>query len=442
VAAGAHRPSPAGEPLRRDAPRIAVAVSGGIDSIALLHCTARLAAPAGVQVHALHVHHGLHPEADAWMDQVAAQCRRWTRAGRPVQFHGHRVTAGPERGDSVEAWARRVRYAALADMAHQAGCHLVLLAQHRRDQAETVLLQALRGAGPAGLAAMPRQFERAGLIWLRPWLDQPRGAIEAYARRWRLAFVHDPANADDRFARSRLRQRLWPPLQALFPDAETALAAMARRAQEVRALVDEVAAADATRAVDAQGLKVPAWMALSVPRRAALLRHWLRLTLPAAVPETLVQRLLHELPAKPAGQWPAPGVTLWRHGDHLCPVPLLEPVQAAARAIDLGLPGVHPLSPWPGELRVEAVAAGGVPVAELQDARLRPRQGGDRFQRHAAGTPRSLKKQFQDLGVPVWQRDVPIVESQGRLVFVPGLGTDARALARPGSPRVALHWQP
>lgn len=423
-------------------PRLAVAVSGGIDSIALLHCTARLAVTAGVEVHALHVHHGLHPDADAWMAQVATQCRRWSRAGRPVHFHGHRVTERPAPGDSIEAWARRVRYAALAAMAQQAGCGLVLLAQHRRDQAETVLLQALRGAGPAGLAAMPRQFEREGLRWLRPWLDQPRAAIEAYARRWRLAYVQDPANADDRFARSRLRQRLWPQLQALFPDAETALAAVARRAQEVRALVDEVASADAALAVDAQGLCVAVWLSLSDARRAALLRHWLASTL-RAVPDTLVQRLQHELPAaQAAARWPAPGATLWLHGGHLRAVASPGPVQAEVVAIDLGRPGVHPLLPWPGAIRVEPVASGGVPVADLVGARLRPRQGGDRFQRHMAGPPRSLKKQFQEQGVPAWQRDVPILEAQGRLVFVPWLGTDARALARTGSPRMALHWQP
>lgn len=423
-------------------PRLAVAVSGGIDSIALLHCTARHAVQAGVEVHALHVHHGLHPDADAWMGQVAAQCRRWARAGRPVHFHAHRVADRPAPGDSIEAWARRVRYAALAAMARQAGCGQVLLAQHRRDQAETVLLQALRGAGPAGLAAMPRQFQRDGLTWQRPWLEQPRAAIEAYARRWRLAHVQDPANADDRFARSRLRQQLWPQLLALFPDAETTLAAVARRAAEARALADEVAGADATVAIDAQGLNVQAWLALSAARRAALLRHWLRLTVPGAVPETLVQRLLRELPAARAAHWPAPAVDLWLHGGHLHAVPPPEVVRATSRAIDLDQPGEHCLSPWPGAIRVEAVAAGGVPVADLQGAQLRPRRGGERFQRHVAGPPRSLKKQFQDLGVPAWQREVPIVEAQGRLVFVPGLGTDARVLARPGSPRVALHWQP
>ena len=197
MAAGAHRPA-----------RVAVAASGGLDSTALLHFTARIAARCGLQVHALHVHHGLHADAGAWMAQVARQCRRWGG----ITFHGHRVQEQPAAGDSVEAWARRVRYQALAQMARAADCSLVLLAHHRRDQAETVWLQALRGAGPAGLAAMPRVVCREGLTWARPWLDQPREAIAAYARRHRLQYVIDPANGDDRYARSRLRSRLWPAL--------------------------------------------------------------------------------------------------------------------------------------------------------------------------------------------------------------------------------------
>ena len=155
-------------------PAVAVAASGGRDSTALLHATARAARDLGLEVHALHVHHGLVADADAWLERLEAQCRRWRAAGLPVHFHSTRLDGRPARGESVEAWARRERYQALAAMARHAGCALVLLAHHRRDQAETFLLQALRGAGPAGLAAMPRRAERAGLTWARPWLAQPR----------------------------------------------------------------------------------------------------------------------------------------------------------------------------------------------------------------------------------------------------------------------------
>ena len=131
-------------------PRIAVAASGGRDSTALLHLTARQAEGGDLEVWALHVHHGLMPQADAWLNQLQAQCARWARRGYPVRFKAHRLAGVPAKGDSVEAWARRERYAALTRMAQEEGIDTVLLAHHRRDQAETVLLQALRGAGAAG----------------------------------------------------------------------------------------------------------------------------------------------------------------------------------------------------------------------------------------------------------------------------------------------------
>jgi tRNA(Ile)-lysidine synthase len=133
-----------------------------------------------VRVVALHVHHGLQPQADDWWRHCATTCRRWAARGAALHFAATRLDSAPARGDSVEAWARRERRRALHSMALANGASLLLLAQHRRDQAETVLLQALRGAGSAGLAAMPREVERDGLVWCRPWLDMPRPAIDAY----------------------------------------------------------------------------------------------------------------------------------------------------------------------------------------------------------------------------------------------------------------------
>ena len=427
--------------------RVAVAASGGLDSTALLHCTARWAGRHGIEVHALHVHHGLLPEADGCLLQLRRQCQRWRHGGQRIAFQAHRVLTRPPPGDSVEAWARRVRYAALTAMAHEAGCSLVLLAHHRRDQAETVLLQALRGAGPAGLSAMPRQAHRAGLTWARPWLNQPREAIEAYARRWQLQFVHDPSNADERHARSRLRQTVWPPLLAAFGDAETALCAAARRAQEARAIVDEVAASDADLVLIDAALDRSAWTLLSEPRRGNVLRHWLARTLPVPPPETLVQRLLHELPLARSGRWPAGTMELRLHAGRLLPHRLQPASQSPAPApqmLDLSRPGRYDAAPWAGVIRVQPTADGGVPARLLVRCELRARCGGEQFQSHAHGVPRSLKKQFQDRGVPAWARDHPLLfahDPPRQLLFVPGLGLDARALQAEGSPRLLLDWQ-
>ena len=282
---------------------VAVAVSGGRDSTALLHCTAHAALALGLQVHALHVHHGLHADADAWAQQVEKQVQRWAKRGLPVHFHLHRVNDSPRPGDSVEAWARQRRYAALASMAQQANCTLVLLAHHRRDQAETVLLQALRGAGPAGLSAMPRMSEREGLMWARPWLDQPRQSIEAYVRRHRLAYVDDRSNNDIRFARNRLRQSVWPAFEAAFPDAEISLVAVAQQAQDARVCLEEIAGLDLAVVADETGFKLKPWLALSEPRRINVLRAWLAQVLPSGVPRALLQRLMLELPPGRGAVW-------------------------------------------------------------------------------------------------------------------------------------------
>jgi len=288
----------------RDA--VAVAASGGRDSTALLHCTARAARDLGVGVHALHVHHGLMPQADAWLAHVRAQCRRWG-----VVFAATHVQGRPAPAESVEAWARRERYRALGAMAREAGCSLVLLAHHRRDQAETLLLQALRGGGPAGLAAMPRTARRDGLTWARPWLDLPREAIEAYVRRHRLSFVDDASNDDDRFARNRLRRQVWPALAQAFPAAEAHLVASARRAAESAAALAELAALDAGAVLTPDGhLEVARWTSLTSARRALLLRRWLADEAGGA-PDSLVQRLLAELPgARGGSRWPAPAGVL------------------------------------------------------------------------------------------------------------------------------------
>lgn len=429
--------------------RVGVAVSGGLDSTALLHCVVRLArrCPGLLQVHVLHVNHGLQPEAEGWQRYVATQCRRWSRADAPVSFHAARLDGKPGAGESVEAWARKRRYEALAHLADQHACALVLLAHHRSDQAETVLLQALRAAGPAGLAGMPAISRKHGIMFARPWLGRSRPEIADYAQRFRLSFVEDPSNASPRFARNRLRVRLMPALRREFPDAEAALAGAARRAHEADCVLAEVAAQDAATALDGTALRLAAWLLLSDPRRRNLIRSWLGAQLPSGVPETLVARLALELPDKQAGRWPVGGGELRLHAGLLSwepegGPPHPNPAPVSEVGIDLSRPGSYRIPGWQGRMQVEPVRSGGVEAMLLQRASVRPRQGAEQFQRAELSTPRSLKKQFQALLVPPWGRDGPLVWAGEQLVFVAGLGIDARCLARPGSPQHSLRWLP
>lgn len=425
--------------------RIAVAWSGGRDSTALLHATLVAAAPLGVEVLALHVHHGLSPNADAWVAHCEQQCRRWVRRGLGVRLCVTRLEGRPPRGDSIEAWARRERYRALRRMALERGARTVLLAHHRLDQAETVLIQALRGGGVAGLAGMPRESDREGVRWLRPWLARDPAEIAAYLRHHRLQHIEDESNADPRFARNRMRLRVWPAIVSAFPQAQTTLADTAAWAQEATACLDDLAALDLSSAASAKGLSVTAWRALSSARRSNALRHWLRGQLGQPAPASLVTRLMDELGSARQGHWPTDrgqlrvyrGSLSWIAGaGHAVQVDGPETSLSLRRA------GRHALPGWGGQLVVSRVREGGVPLAWLGQVELRARLGGEQFQAGIGRPPRSLKKQFQAQGVPAWEREGPLLYSGGQLVFVPGLGLDARVIGLPGQPLVQLRWEP
>ena len=426
-------------------PRVAVAVSGGRDSTALLHCTVRQAQELGIDVLALHVHHGLMPQADVWLAQVQHQARRWG-----ATFVCRRLSGKPARGQSVEAWARVERYRALAEMAAEAHCDVVLLAHHRRDQAETWLLQALRGAGSAGLSAMPTLAQRHGLHWARPWLGQPPEAIAAYVRRHRVKHALDPSNADPRFARSRLRHAVWPVLSAAFADAEQALAAAAERAQEARALAQEAADADLPAITDGTVLKLAAWQQLPPARRRNALRAWLQVQTCAAPAQTLLSRLMTELPLARQGSWPAPCGVLRQYRGRLT----VEPAPASfgqavtiaepePRLVDLSQPGQLAMPEWGGHWDVQTASGDGTAPAHLRQVRVHARHGGERFRFEPRALPRSLKKQFQAREVPAWQRQGPLLSTpMGQLIFVPGLGIDAAFRAPAGVPQLCLRWVP
>lgn len=426
---------------------VAVAYSGGRDSSALLHATLAAAAALDITVAALHVHHGLMSNADAWLSHCERQCRRWAASGHRLVFD-HRSLAGkPARGESVEAWARRERYAALREMAAAQGASAVLLAHHRLDQAETFLLQALRGAGVAGLAAMPQAAERDGITWLRPWLNVDPAQIGAYLRRHRIACVEDDSNADPRFARNRLRLQVWPALIAAFADAQQALATSAGWAQEARACTDALAAIDLVGIVEGRRLDLDAWNALPPARRSNTLRSWLKLQTGRSASSSEVQRLLDELPVSRApARWPLGGFELRRYrGQLVCGA--IAPgatsnsaPRARATALAVTRAGNYALAGWGGVLRATRVKQGGAPLDALAQLRLVDRRGGEQFQRSPDRPPRSLKKQYQDRAVPAWERQGPLLYSGDSLLFVPGLGIDARAVAQPGEAQMHLVW--
>jgi tRNA(Ile)-lysidine synthase len=264
--------------IRRFAPQLplAVAFSGGADSTALLlACAVRWPG----QVVAIHVHHGLQAAADAFAAHCESVCAR-----HAVPLKICRIDARHAAGQSPEDAARQLRYAALIEAASepwpaQGGAPMppvrsVALAQHADDQVETLLLALSRGAGVAGLAAMPARWSRAGLEWHRPLLDVPGQMLRDWLEGQGQAWVEDPTNADARYTRNRIRAQLLPALQQAFPQFRATFARSSRHCAEAAQLLQEMAQADLAAVGNPPG--IAALQALSPARQANVLRHWLR----------------------------------------------------------------------------------------------------------------------------------------------------------------------
>jgi tRNA(Ile)-lysidine synthase len=425
---------------------IAVALSGGLDSTALLDASVRCAGPS--RVIALHIHHGLSPNADAW----AAHCHAFAQT-LGVRFASRQVDVVREGGESLEAAARDARY--------------LWLAHHADDQAETVLLQLLRGAGVAGLAAMaPQRADGASIPRARPFLHLLRAQLEHYAHERDLRWIDDESNADTRYARNALRHDVLPALAVHFPGFRDALARTASHAASAQRLLDELARIDMASAEgdDEGALRLSAVLAFDDERAINLLRYWMRsLGLQAAsaarigevlrqLRDAAVSRDGHALRIDHAGFCLRAyrDAIFWEKGDSADPADLDDGANPARMASVLNWNGesVWRLPHWRGTFVFEPVAqddADAISEATLRAAPLcaRSRAGGERLRLSADGPGRTLKNLFQERGVPGWKRDVPLVFLGETLLFVPAIGVNRgcpEASGEGGYRRIV--WQP
>jgi tRNA(Ile)-lysidine synthase len=266
---------------------LGVAYSGGADSTALLLAAAQRW-PG--QVTALHIHHGLQAAAEEFVRVCEATCARLN-----VPLEVLRVQAGNAAGQSPEDAARLARYAALAQTATEKGLGVVLLGQHADDQVETLLLALSRGAGLPGLASMAASFERGGVLFLRPLLQVPAAALRGWLLEQEIPFVDDPTNSDERYTRNRIRARLLPALAESFPQFRETFARSAQHAAQAQGLLAEVAGEDLAR-VGAPPA-IAALQALSTPRQANVLRHWLLSSHGATPSAVQLEQLLSQIAA-------------------------------------------------------------------------------------------------------------------------------------------------
>ncbi|MET0068005.1 MAG: tRNA lysidine(34) synthetase TilS [Candidatus Thiodiazotropha sp.] len=416
-----------------------VALSGGLDSSVLLHLMAQLRPGLGYPVRAMHIHHGLQPQADLWQAHCESLC-----AGLAIHLQTHHLNLAPRPGESLEALAREARYQTLARSMNDA--ELLLTAQHQDDQAETLLLQMIRGSGPAGLAGMPEQT-RFGPGWLaRPLLTISRRALETYAREHGLIWHEDPSNQALRFDRNFLRHQVIPLLRERWPAVSETLARSARYTGELLELVNEEVDEDLER------VRIAATDVLSIPdlhgfnsvRLRHLLRRWIGARGAGMPNSKKLARIEHEAvfgraDARPEIRWGRWSVRRFRDGLHLLDEPVPKPSVDA-----LEWPGERSLQLPDGLGQLSTVRAeSGVSAARWRNARIevRFRQGGERCQPEGRGHRHSLKKLFQEWGIPPWEREgLPLIYLDGSLAVIPGRVVCEGFAAAPGEPALQVEW--
>jgi len=414
-------------------PALAVALSGGIDSSALLHALAALPAARALGLRALHVDHGLHAQSADWAERCAELC-----SSLGLSLQTLRCTVPRDGGRGIEAAAREARYASLA-AAMQAG-EWLLTAHHREDQAETVLLRLLRASGGAGLSAMRTTRPLgAGTLW-RPLLDCPRDALRAHAESHQLRWIEDPANHDPQHDRSWLRQTLMPLLRERWPQADGALAQSARLLAADAGLIDGLTAAALAEARGscANVLRIDALLRLEPALRAHVLRRWLREAGAAPLPAQQHARVETELIGAADGAQPLlrVGSTLLRR--YRGELHVQTQIQTHEAHPDIEWDGRTPLSLADGgRLWFDPIWAGDV-------LRVGYRRGGERIRLPGRSHRHLLKNLLQDLGVPAWQRaQLPLIhDAQGVLLAVADRLVSAELEAACRDSGARLHWAP
>jgi len=417
--------------------QLVVAFSGGLDSSVLLHMLSEQKATFGFKLEAVHVHHGLSPNADDWASFCQKSCKALNIPIRVVK-----VDVAKDSGVGTEAAARHARYEALS----QSDADLILLAHHQDDQAETLIIQLLRGSGVKGLAAMPIIDSERRLF--RPLLDISRAELLRYATAHDLAWIEDESNQDQRYDRNYLRHALMPVIERRFKSAKKVLARTAGHMAESAELLDDLAVIDAACTGLSewdikQRLPLACLQQLSLPRARNLLRWWLalnQLDMPSAA---RLEEMLSQL--------------LSARADAVIGVKINADTQLRRYQKDVYIESRHNVLPisllWSGQSHIELPDGSqlvferqigqGLAIERLGIDKLRivSREGGERFRPDANRPTRTLKHLLQEANIPPWERTkLPLIYLQDELALVPGIGIAAGLEARAQEAGLMIVW--
>jgi len=399
---------------------VCIAYSGGVDSHVLLHLLANTQHPQLTSIRTIYVDHGLHAESDKWREHCAS-------VSKSLDITFESLTVSVENIDELglEAAARQARYHAFSSALFEN--EVLVTAQHQQDQAETLMLQLLRGSGPSGLSAMGRESTMKGMTILRPLLGLSKADMLDYAQLHQLSWIEDPSNADLTLNRNYLRHQVFPNLESRWPAVAKTMSRSADHCREATVLLQELAHLDAQRVcIDPPNiLSVSALTELSEPRQRNLLRFSIEqcdLNLPSTV---ILQRVIDEVCSaaedkSPHVHWP--GAEIRRYRDQL----IIQAVKTTNTELtEQHIEGASELELTDGRwLKWQVVSGQGlkshVAKGPLQ---LKFRQGGEKIRLQGHSQHKALKQLFQEWGVPPWQRQfIPLLFVEQELVAVVGYG--------------------
>ena len=418
--------------------RYVVALSGGCDSVVLLHALQQIRPQLDCQeLVVVHIDHGLQSASGDWATQCRQICDQYALSLTVIELQ-----LVIPKGESLEAIARHARYAAFQQFLQPKD--MLLLAHHQNDQAETLLLQMLRGSGVSGLAGMPAITESDNVWLTRPLLNLSRDDIESYAHQHQLTWIEDPSNQDTRFDRNFLRHEVVPTVKKRWPAAVETLSRVAQHQADAKQLLTDLAEQDwqVCKTVDPQQISVNGLKQLSVPRVRNVLRYWLKEVCQVALPDTVkLQRIIDEVlcaavDAEPQVSWE--NIQLRRYRDILYLEPSHQDFTDWQTDWDLHTPLRLPS----GEtLSSRTVKDGGLLLGSPQTpVRVKYRQGGERCRLPGRTHHHDLKKLFQSWGVPPWQRArIPLIYIGSDLAQIVGYSVCEPFIAKAGQSGIEIY---
>jgi tRNA(Ile)-lysidine synthase len=417
------------------AKRIGLALSGGLDSVVLLDAvckTVQTDPNNSTEIWVFHIHHGLQKPADQWLEF----CEKLAKKYR-VHFDFRLLHFADQSQGNIEARARAERYDALTDLCIEHGIEDLLLAHHQNDQAETVLLQLLRGSGVSGLSGMPLNRinatdDQSITLW-RPLLNLSKSELETYAKEHKLKWVEDPSNQNTRYRRNAIRKDIIPRLEKIQPGAIANLARSADLLAQSQLLLDRLARQDGKHILQAQCLRLTPLLLLAKENKAAannLMRYWLKLNDLAMPSQERLEAWWKDLMAVKtdsnlAWQHDEASIYLWR-----------GLLQVANRKV-----GQWVFRDVPARSRSLGLPAGWVKQAQNQGlVEERLRLGAEKLQIKPNTPRKTLKNLFQESDTPPWERQAPLLYINDELIAVAGVGASYPHLVSTGK-RVLPCWE-